>query len=182
MMRKSRSRDEKQDDDGPVEIALVGDLTDNESEICDRLLDIPTGGECTMYIDSPGGSPYTAISLMTLLVMRKINATGIVTGECSSSALWPFAACRRRIVTPYSVLLFHPMKSQSEEQVGLREAAEWSRHFAKLEKEMDELLARFLGLTPEQVDEWTQAGRHVSGSEFSAAGLAELMPLNPLPA
>ena len=68
--------------------------------------------------------------------------TGLVTGECSSAALWPFAACKRRLVTRYSILLFHPMKWQSEENVGLGEAAEWARHFGQLEVEMDRLLAQ----------------------------------------
>ena len=57
-----------------------------------------------------------------MILLRQLQVTGIVTGECSSAALWPFAACRRRIVTPFSVLLFHPMKWQSEEHVGLAEA------------------------------------------------------------
>ena len=100
------------------EIAIVGDLTEHESELTERLLDVPPGGECTLYFDSPGGSPYCAMSLMTLIRLRGLRATGIVTGECSSAALWPFAACERRFVTAYSILLFHPMKWQSEENVG----------------------------------------------------------------
>ena len=112
--------------DGPIDIALVGDLTDNEAELTDKLLSVPPGGHCTLWINSPGGSPYCAMSLMSLMLLRGIQATGIVTGECSSAALWPFAACRRRLVTPYSVLLFHPMKWQSEEHVRLAEAAEWA--------------------------------------------------------
>ena len=118
---EQHNRDEYE---GPVEIALVGDLTDNEAELTDRLLGVPPNGECTLFIDSPGGSPYCAIALTTLIRLRGIRATGIVTGECSSATLWPFAACQRRIVTPFSVLLFHPMKWQSEEHVGLQEAAE----------------------------------------------------------
>src|SRR5262245_6445918 len=131
--------------EGPHEIALVGDLTDNESEITDKLLGIELGGEATMYSDSPGGSPYCALSLMSLILLRGLRITGIVTGECSSAALWPFAACKRRFVTPFSVLLFHPMKWQSEEHVGLSEAAEWARHFGQLENEMDRLLAEQIG-------------------------------------
>ena len=45
--------------DGPIEIALVGDLTDNEGELTDKLLAVPPGGHCTLWIDSPGGSPYS---------------------------------------------------------------------------------------------------------------------------
>lgn len=165
------------DAEGPLEISLVGDLTDNETELTDKLLSIEPGGQCTMYIDSPGGSPYCAISLMTLILLRGLRVTGIVTGECSSAALWPFAACTRRLVTPYSVLLFHPMKWQSEEHVGLSEAAEWARHFAHLERDMDALLGELLGLPATEMDKWISPGRYVSGREMADAGLAELIDL-----
>ena len=134
-----------------IEIAMVGDLTDSENELSSRLLDVPPGGTCTLFIDSPGGSPYSGLSLMSLILLRGIRATGIVTGECSSAALWPFAACQRRIVTPYSVLLFHPMKWQSEEHVGLAEAAEWARHFGQLETDMDQVLANLFNVSDEEM-------------------------------
>ncbi len=165
------------DYDGPIEIALVGDLTDNEGDLTDRLLSVPPNGECTLFIDSPGGSPYCAIALTTLIRLRGIRATGVVTGECSSATLWPFAACERRIVTPFSVLLFHPMKWQSEEHVGLQEAAEWARHFGSLERDMDKLLADLLGVDPRMLDKWINPGRYVSGREFAEAGLAEMVTL-----
>ena len=157
------------------EIAVVGDLTEHESELTDRLLDIPPGGQCTMYFDSPGGSPYCAMSLMTLIRLRGLQATGIVTGECSSAALWPFAACNERYVTKYSVLLFHPMKWQSEENVGLAEAAEWARHFGQLEKDMDVMLADLFGVSHELMDDWINPGRYVSGSDLVNAGLAKMI-------
>lgn len=166
--------------EGPVEIAIVGDLTDSEAELTDRLLSVEPGGECTIYFDSPGGSPYCAVSLMTLIKLRDLHATGIVTGECSSATLWPFAACRRRFVTPFSVLLFHPMRWQSEENVGLSEAAEWARHFAHLEKEMDALLAHLFGVTPEVMHKWINPGRYVTGRELAETGMAELVELDGL--
>lgn len=169
------------EDEGPVEIAVIGDLTDNESDITEKLLGVEPGGECTMYIDSPGGSPYTALSLMTLIRLRNMNVTAIVTGECSSAMLWPFAACKRRLVTEYSVLLFHPMKWQSEEHVGLSEAAEWARHFSHLEIEMDRLLAELFKVPREQIDRWITPGRYVTGREMADRGLAELITLTTLP-
>jgi ATP-dependent Clp protease, protease subunit len=168
------------DDEGPIEIAIVGDLTDAEADLTDRLLSVEPGGECTIYFDSPGGSPYCAVSLMTLIKLRDLNATGIVTGECSSATLWPFAACRRRFVTPYSVMLFHPMRWQSEENVGLAEAAEWARHFGHLEKEMDQLLAHLFGVSPSLMHEWINPGRYVIGRELADAGMAELVELDQL--
>ena len=157
------------------EIAITGDLTEHESELTHQLLDVEPGSPCTLYFDSPGGSPYCAMSLMTLIRLRGLRATGIVTGECSSAALWPFAACERRIVTTYSILLFHPMKWQSEENVGLSEAAEWARHFGNLEKDMDALLADLFGVSREVMSGWINPGRYISGSELAGAGLAELI-------
>jgi ATP-dependent Clp protease, protease subunit len=171
---------EQSENEGPVEIAIVGDLTDSEAELTDRLLGVEPGGECTIYFDSPGGSPYCAVSLMTLIKLRNLKATGIVTGECSSATLWPFAACRRRIVTPFSVLLFHPMRWQSEENVGLAEAAEWARHFAQLEDDMDTLLAHLFGVDPKIMHDWIKPGRYVSGRELAEAGMAELVELDQL--
>src|SRR6201999_4523795 len=166
------------DDDGPVEIAIVGDLTDSEADLTDRLLGIEPGGECTIYFDSPGGSPYCAVSLMTLIKMRNLKATGIVTGECSSATLWPFAACHRRIVTPFRVMLFHPMRLQSEENVGLAEASEWARHFGQLEQDMDSLLADLFGVPADLMKTWISPGKYVSGRELAEAGMAELVELD----
>lgn len=178
--RRPRDVAENDGDEGPIEIALVGDLTENESEVTRELLDVPPGGECLLYIDSPGGSPYSGMALMSLILLRGIRATGVVTGECSSSALWPFAACHRRLVTPHSVHLFHPMKWQSDEHVGLAEAAEWARHFGQLERDMDHVLADLFSMSREKMDTWMRPGRYVSGKEMADAKLAELISLNPL--
>ncbi len=174
MKAKDRRREQT------AEIALIGDLTENESDLFDKLLEVEPGGECILYIDSLGGSPYTAMALTSSIMLRKLRATAIVAGECSSAALWPFAACRKRLVTRYSVLLFHPMKWQSEENVGLAEASEWARHFGQLETDMDRLLVDLLGTTAEKIAEWSSPGRYVSGPELAEAGLAELIELAPL--
>lgn len=166
---------------GPLEIALVGDLTDNEADLCEKLLDVAPGEECVIYFDSLGGSPYSGIALTTLIRLRGLRATGIVVAECSSAAVWPFAACTRRLVTPFSVLLFHPMRWQSEENVGLAEAAEWARHFAQLEGDMDRMLAELFPAPLDLIRQWTQPGRYISGPELAHAGLAEMISLNTLP-
>lgn len=176
----SEEQSEGREPEGPVEISVAGDLTDNETDLCERLLGVAPGGECVLYFDSPGGSPYCALSLMSLILIRRLRATGIVTGECSSAALWPFAACVKRLVTPFSVLLFHPMKWQSEEHVGLAEAAEWARHFGHLEQDMDTLLAELFHVPTDDMNKWITPGRYVSGHEMVKAGLAEMIELAPL--
>jgi hypothetical protein len=64
--------------------------------------------------------------------------------------------------------------------VGLSEAAEWARHFANLETEMDKLLAQMFGVTQAEMNKWIHPGRYVTGAELSAAGLAELVELKPI--
>jgi ATP-dependent protease ClpP protease subunit len=167
-------------EEGPLEIALVGELGAHETEIYDKILAVPPGGPCVLYFNSPGGSAYAALSLATLIAIRGVVATGIVTGECSSAAVWALAACRRRLVTPHSVLLFHPMKWESEEHVGIAEAAEWARHFVQLEQDMDDLLAKLLGVDADRLAKWMKPGRYVTGREFAEAGLAELIEVAPL--
>jgi len=166
--------------EGPLEIALVGDLTENQADLCDKLLGVEPGGECILYFDSLGGSPYCAMALASLIILRNVQATGIVAGECSSAALWPFAACKRRYVTPFSVMLFHPMRWQSEENVMLAEASEWARHFAQLEQGMDGWLADMFGVPAEKIRHWVLPGRYVSGPELAEAGIAELIELQAL--
>jgi ATP-dependent Clp protease, protease subunit len=162
------------------EIPIVGDLTEHEADVTDKLLSVPPGGSCVLYFNSPGGSAYCALSLMSLILGRGLNATGVVTGECSSAALWPFAACRRRIVTPHSVLLFHPMKWESGEHVEIAEAAEWARHFVHLEHDLDTVLARCFQAAPDKLAAWLRPGRYVLGPELADAGLAELVSLEQL--
>src|SRR5262245_2851804 len=169
----------RQEHDAPLEIAISGDLSEHEHEIYEKLLAVSPGGECTLYFNSPGGSAYAALSLASLIILRGMNATGVVLGECSSAAIWPLAACRRRIVTAHSVLLFHPLKWESGEHVDIDEAAEWARHFAHLEQDMDGVLARLLGMPAEKLAAWMKPGRYVSGHELASAGLAELVDLVP---
>ena len=67
------------------------------------------------------------------------------------------------------------MKWQSEENVGLDEAAEWARHFGQLEKDMDAMLADLFGVSRDMMNDWINPGRYVCGSDLAGAGLAELI-------
>ena len=113
----------------------------------------------------------------SLLHQRRLSATAVVLGECSSAALLLFAACKRRVVTPFSVLLFHRMRWQSEKRVNAVEARHWARHFEEMEKDIDDLQVRLFGAAERQVREWTAEGRYVTGPQIVEAGLAEMLEL-----
>lgn len=159
------------------EVGIFGDLTDKQTELFQQLLDVPRNSRGTIFFDSGGGSIYCGLALATVIKLRGLRAVGVVAGECSSATILPFAACERRFVTPHSTLLFHPIRWQSDEEVRLEEAAEWTRHFKLLEADMDGLLVRMLGVDPEKLQTWTRPGRFVSGPEIVAEGLAEMVDL-----
>ena len=168
-MAKSKARK-------PVpEIPVIGDVDDWEEEVVKSLLEVPRKGECVFYLDSAGGSVYGALAVLTLLRHRQLEGTAVVLGECSSAALLVFAACLKRFVTPYSILLFHPMRWQSDKRVGSGEAYTWAKHFRELEKDIDALQARLFGAAEEQVRTWTEGGQYVTGPQIVAAGLAEML-------
>ena len=167
----------KKESAAAAEIAVIGEVDEWEADVVKELLAVPAGGECVFYIDSAGGSVFGALAALTLLRHRRITATAVVIGECSSAAILLFAACRKRLVTPHSTLLFHKMRWQSDKRVAAGEALLWAQHFEDLEKGIDDLQARLFGAAEEQVRTWTAAGNYVTGPQVVAAGLAELLEL-----
>lgn len=160
-----------------AEIALVGEVDDWEEDVVAALLEVPDGGACTLFIDCAGGSVYGALAVATLILHRKLVCTGIVLGECSSACLLVFAACKKRLVTPYSTLLFHAMRWQSEKRVAAGEAALWAKHFEEMETQLDRLQERLFGASPERLREWIGTSRYVTGPQMVEAGLAEMLSL-----
>ena len=162
---------------GDWEIVLSGDLSDDHSELAGKLLEVPRRSKGTLFIDSSGGSVFSGLALASIIRLRGLDPLAVVAGECSSAAIIPFAACRRRFVTPHSTLLFHPMRWQSEEDVRMEEAAEWARYFKILEEDIDTLLTRMFPCDMSVIQKWTRPGRFVKGPELVEAGLAQMIDL-----
>ncbi|MBE7560562.1 ATP-dependent Clp protease proteolytic subunit [bacterium] len=164
-----------------VELPLVGAVEDCEKDILSALLELAPGQECVLYIDCSGGSTYSSMAITTTILHRRINATGIVVGECSSSALLILAACRKRLAAPYATFFFHPMKWESGEGVDAREAASWGKYFSRLEGEFDQLQKRLFGNGSEQFSQFINEFRFLTGREMAETGLVELLPLEEIP-
>lgn len=162
---------------GDWELAIYGDLTDKQPDLINKLVEVPRRSRGTIFFDSCGGSAYVGLGLASIIRLRGLDAVGVVAAECSSAAILPFAACNERYVTPHATLLFHPVRWHSEENVRLEEASEWARHFEIMERDMDQLLSRFLNFPAERLTAWTRPGRFVSGAEMVEAGLAKPVDL-----
>lgn len=160
------------------ELIVCGDLTEKQDGLFERFTEVPLRSKGTIYFDSCGGSAYVGLALATIIRLRGLDAAAVVLGECSSAALLPFAACSRRFVTSHSTLLFHPIRWQSEENVNLDEAAEWTRHFRVMEQDLDTLLARMFEISAKKLAEWTKPGRFLTGIDIAEAGLATLVDLH----
>lgn len=160
-----------------LELPLVGAVEDCEKEVMAALLELGPSQECVFYIDCSGGSSYSSMAIATTILYRRIHATGIVVGECSSSALLILAACRKRLTAPYATFFFHPMKWESGEGVDAREAASWGQYFARLEEEFDRLQKRLFGNGAEMFSQFINEYRFLTGREMAATGLVELLPL-----
>lgn len=159
------------------ELVLSGELLDKGGELHQHLVDVPRCSRGIIYFDSCGGSAFIGLALAALIRLRGLRAIGVVTGECSSAALMPFAACTERYATVHASLLFHPIRWQSEEQVKLEEAEEWARHFRVMERDQDALLARLFGCEEQLIATWSRPGRFVTGQDLATAGLARLIDL-----
>src|SRR5262245_9503958 len=69
------------------EFALIGDVDDWEEDLLKGLLEIAPGSQCVFYIDSAGGSVYGAVSVVSMIRIRRLKVWAVVLGECSSAAL-----------------------------------------------------------------------------------------------
>ncbi len=111
-------------ENGVFEIPVIGDLDECERDVITKLLEFKDGAACTLYIDSGGGRVYSALAIMSLIMLKEIRAQGVVLGACSSAALLVLAACRQRTAMPYSVFQFHPIRWESGEDIERLEASE----------------------------------------------------------
>lgn len=170
-MAKNRSRK------NVPELALIGDVDDWESDTIKSLLELPDGSDCILYFDSAGGNPYGALAIVMLMRLRRIRATGIVLGECSSSALLVFAACQHRFTGPLCTFLFHRIRWQSDKRVLSDEARQWVKHFEQMETDLDKFQHELFGTAQQATHEWNLQGRYVTGREIVAAGLAEMLTI-----
>lgn len=160
------------------EFALIGDVDDFEAELIKDLLELKPGSECAFHIDSAGGSVYGAMAVLSLMRLRKLKVSSYVLGECSSATVLIFAASQKRYVTPYSTLLFHRMRWESDKRVDSAEARHWASHFQQLEEELLDLEEKLLShVTKQHIRNWISEGRFLTGRQVAEAGLAELIEL-----
>ena len=141
------------------ELAIHGDLTDKQSDLVARMLEVPRRSRGIIFFDSCGGSAYVGLALASLIRLRGLKADAVVAGECSSAALMPFAACQPAIRDE----AFDPACStrsagKARRTCGWRRPPNGPATSSSSKAELDELLAKMFGCSLEMLTQMDAAG------------------------
>ena len=156
------------------DILLTGEIDERANKIVHALLKIPEDDEFTIYINSPGGSLMGAISIASTIQYRRLKGTVVVTGECSSAALLPFAACQDRFISPCSLFLWHQTQHEPSGMESTR-LLPWAERAKSHDIATNTMLAEMLDIPRELISDWEKQSRYFSAKEMTKAGLAELI-------
>lgn len=74
-------------------------------------------GEIYMLIDSPGGSVYDGVRLITQIEDSKVPVNTVCVGMCASVAAMIHSYGKRRLMTNRSVLMYHPASGGIQGQI-----------------------------------------------------------------
>ena len=167
--------EQEQEPEGPLEIAIVGDLTESEAELTDKLLAVEPGGECTLYFDSPGGSPYCAMSLTSLIHAPRLASHG----HCHRRMLLgrAVAVCRLQAAVGHAL----QRDAVSSDEMAKRRACRPARSrrmgaaLRTVGNRHGSVSGDLFGQAKADIQQWITSHRYVSGPELAAAGLAEMI-------
>ncbi len=113
--------------DEPRTVSLEGEIDDAAVQrVGKALAGARAGAPVTVYIDSPGGSFFAGLRMIHLFERSKVNTTCEVGGLAASMAaiILESPACRRRVVRPWSVLMFHGVAVEEMTRFYERDARE----------------------------------------------------------
>lgn len=165
--------------EGPMEIALVGDLSENQTSLCEKLLEVESGGECVLYIDSLGGSPYVAMAITTLILIRDLRNR-----HRGRRVLVGRSVALRRLRKAFGHALqrpsFPPHEVAERGERGPGRGHGMGQAFPPTRERHGSPAGRHVPCAVQKIHAWCNPGRYIPGRDLAEAGLAELIELRPL--
>lgn len=128
------------------ELWIFGEIDDNEFftrtvSWLYHLLDESATDPITVYVNSPGGSVESALSIQTLIESADCPIITVAAGACHSAALAIYIAGDLRLALPGSFFLVHAMTYMS--QGSLEETQAMAEYIKRLiDEEVDRLVAK----------------------------------------
>ncbi len=128
-----------------------------------------------IYITSNGGDAYAGLGLYDVLskyTKLGVHINTVAIGSCSSAALLPFLAGKKRTISKNTTLTTHPMRLMNDE---FEDAKSWKDKAVHLQDMSDKMLAIFVketnGLTVFWED-FLDTERHSDGELAVELGIA----------
>lgn len=126
-------------------VALFDEITPETAAIfIDQLMsafDDAPDAPITIFIDSPGGSVYSTLSIINAIRSLPVPTIGIVTGMAASGGFYVLQACTHRCIMPLALMLWHEMISLDfNPTTTAAEAAKKAADYQKLNKHLVDFL------------------------------------------
>jgi ATP-dependent Clp endopeptidase proteolytic subunit ClpP len=127
----------------------------------------------TVYIDSPGGSVDTGVSIFNSLDSHKAGVTTVIASLAASIASVIFQAGKQRIAYSNSVLMVHMPHAITHGNAGeLRRTADLLDRYGK---RIIDIYAERSGQSPQQLTQMLEQETWLSGKEIVTAGFADTL-------
>jgi ATP-dependent Clp protease protease subunit len=130
----------------PIVVRLYGEVNNGSIAPVTDVIKAAQLGQAPvlLLLDSPGGSVFAGLKLVSQIRTSKVPVVTLVTGMAASMAAIIHQAGHLRLMTKNSMLMFHPVAGGTQgilhEMVSLIEAIKG------VERDMDELVSRQTGI------------------------------------
>ena len=144
----------------------------NESDFVKEFRQIPSDAAIRISINSPGGSVFTALSIVSILGEHKAPVTIRVSGLAASAATIITSTPRARVIMPRgSMMMIHRVSSMTDGTAeDMRKAAET---IEKIEDQLVDLYMRKTGRSEKEIRDAMSVDTWLSAEEAKAFGLAD---------
>lgn len=154
---------------------LFGNIDEDQSFAINQVADYlrNTKGDVTVYINSPGGSVYAALSIFDELVeLGKVNhTTAIVTGICMSAAVTILQAFTHRTARRNSTFMVHEVSSMSGGSLSSQDAS--LKHAKGLQKRMLDIVKNRIKVPWSSLKLKANFDKYLTAEEALAIGLID---------
>mgnify|MGYP003305892786 CR=1 FL=1 len=145
----------------------------DESDFKNEIGAILDGQPLEIYINSQGGSVYTALAIYNLIARHTGEVTITVAGMAASAATIITSAPNAKVVMPKgSLMLIHPVR-MSTGGLTPKEMQEAAENLEKVRQSVRDVYQKKTGLSAEKLDELMDAESYLTASEAVELGFAD---------
>ncbi len=147
----------------------------DETEFKEEMSAVGENQPLEIFINSVGGSVYTALAIYNIIARHKGNVTITVAGMAASAATIITSAPNAKVVMPKgSLMLVHPVR-MSTGGLTPKEMQEAAENLEKVRQSVRDVYQAKTGLSAEKLDEMMEAETYLTASEAVELGFADFL-------